>query len=726
MNKVRTLSVLNALAVLAGCEAKQTSSPGVPEDVQSIIFLQRVPRNEGVGNVFDYTSFRPGGRIVKLEPPAADGKLTVLTSDPMFDGADFMAWDLSFDARSIVFSARIKDEDRYHLFTMGVDGSNPRQVTEGPNDYVYPIFVPGGKIMFMTSKVVEAGAPQFRDEYERQTTAQVGTINADGTGEMLGPRNVSHRVAPALIPDGSVVYTEWLHLGNVNDGHLRMMNSDMSGMREAFGGEPNKQSDAYTNSYLKARWVDKYKAANGKDAHRLVAIGTSRDDTLQAGKLLFIDLGTSEKQAYARDLTPLVPGDRIPSNDNIGRYYDAEPLGVESLGISSLPRLLVSWANGPVHSELLAMGKTEADFGIYLFDADANGGNGRRYLVYNSPDFWDVLARPVRPRPAPAPTLSASLGASFTVGALNVYETSITRFKLNPGSVVKVRLLEGFSSEEGFPDMFGLTEFDGQSRLGEAPVYPDGSFAAKVPANVPIHMQLVDKFGMSLASEDIWVSGRAGEQRFCGGCHEDRAKSSLIAPGSIEAVQRGAMDLDVKRVDRISREYTYDKVRGVPWNLALQPVFDAKCASCHNGVPGPANRQYTVTDKTTMTSQTFVFDLRGHKVNIMVGEDPTGDFTASYISLVGLGMELGENDVTITGDYKSFITPGEAAKSDVVKKVNPPQRFPSIDPNTRAFQGAVHPTELGGEALTPDEYYLLMLNIDMGAQYYFRENKGRN
>ena len=30
--------------------------------------------------------------------------------------------------------------------------------------------------------------------------------------------------------------------------------------------------------------------------------------------------------------------------------------------------------------------------------------------------------------------------------------------------------------------------------------------------------------------------------------------------------------------------------------------------------------------------------------------------------------------------------------------------------------------DVGGTELTPDEYYLLELNIDMGAQYFFREN----
>jgi hydrazine synthase alpha subunit-like protein len=338
--------------------------------------------------------------------------------------------------------------------------------------------------------------------------------------------------------------------------------------------------------------------------------------------------------------------------------------------------------------------------------------------------MWDVLARPVKARPEPIATSSAIQGESFVVGALNVYESSL--FKVAPGSAVKVRLMEGFSSEEGFPNMFGLTEFDGQSRYGEVPINADGSFAAKVPANVPVHMQLVDKFAMSLANEPVWISGRAGEQRVCGGCHEDRSKSTVIPPGTTEAAVRAAVDLDVPRKDRISMDFSYDKVRGVPWDKALQPIFNAKCTSCHNGTPGPANRSYTVRDNTLMTMQTFTFDLRDQKIMLTVGEERSYDFPASYISLVGLGMELGENNVEIMGDYKEFIVPGEAAKSDVIKKLNPPQRFPAVAENVLAFPGPQHPAEVGGQALTPDEYYLLILNIDMGAQFYFRENKGGN
>ena len=69
------------------------------------------------------------------------------------------------------------------------------------------------------------------------------------------------------------------------------------------------------------------------------------------------------------------------------------------------------------------------------------------------------------------------------------------------------------------------------------------------------------------------------------------------------------------------------------------------------------------------------------------------------------------------GQMPSYVTPGSApAARLVIKKLNPPQRFPAVDPTVRAFDGRRSTRrDVGGEELTPDEYYLLILNIDMGA-----------
>ncbi|MEO5769554.1 MAG: hypothetical protein ABIS92_14470, partial [Polyangia bacterium] len=613
---------------------------------------------------------------------------------------------------------------RYQLFTMNLDGTNIRQLTEGDNDYVYPIFLPGQKVLFTTNRNVEEGTPQFKDEYERQTTAQIGTITLDGKNLELGPRNVSHRVAPTLLPDGQVLYTEWRHLGMVNDGHLRLMNPDMTGMREAFGGElpgddPKTQA-AETNSYLRARYVSGSTASGNV---QIVAVGTSRDRTLQAGRLLLANLGRSEATSTVTNMTPRVPGGRSASSNGVGRYYDAEPVG-------DVPgrKFLVAWADGPVESEILSAGKTQANFGLYVYDAPTD----TRFPVYDDPAFWDVQARPIATRPEPAVTATPISGNGFVVAAINVYNSSLTPIKngLVPGSAVKVRLIEGFSGEEGI-DTFGTTEFDGQSLYGEVPVKPDGSFAARVPANVPVHMQVLDKFALAIANEPVWISGRAGEQRTCGGCHENRETPSIPLPGQIEAILSGAEDMDKPRADRTSMNFTYGNVRGVPWDKALQPIFDAKCISCHDGdasrrsaTGGVVNRSFTVTDMTVGTSQTFVFDLRGQKVDVMVGEKMTADFSASYLSIMGLGELLGEDLVSITGGkvFDSAVA-ADAANSDVIRRLNPPQRFPAVNTAVRRFNSAIHPVDVGGTELTPDEYYLLGLSIDMGGQFFSRENK---
>ena len=176
-----------ALTAAFGGACSKNNVSALPDDVRAIVFLQRMPRTDA-GNVFEYTSFVGGGRLVKLEPPSADGKLTVLTSDPMFDGADVMSYDLSFDALSLVFSARLANSAQYNIFSMNLDGTALKQLTEGGNDYVYPMYLPGSKIFFTTNLNVEneptsptfsPDAKQFKDEYERATTAQVGTMNVD-------------------------------------------------------------------------------------------------------------------------------------------------------------------------------------------------------------------------------------------------------------------------------------------------------------------------------------------------------------------------------------------------------------------------------------------------------------------------------------------------------------------------------------------------------------------
>ncbi len=751
---VRTFTYIAAGALLsAGCGHSEGSSGQAPTTggLSAIVYVQRAPAD--TGNVFDYQNGAGGANLFSLTPPSASGSKKNLTN---FDkAADINSLDLSFDARELVFSARLAGaDDHFHLFRVNVDGSNPCdavnnkvsqgpcQITMGGNDEVYPIYLPGGRIFFMTNENVEEGVPQFRDEYERATTAQVAAINLDGSNRVLGPRNVSHRVSPTMLADGRILLTEWRHLGDVNEGDLIVMNQDLSGVREGFG----REGKGITNSYLRAREVEPGK---------LIAIGTSRDRTFQAGKLVQIDLGgpdvstQSEARSSVVDLTPLIPGDRTPSFAGVGRYYDVVPVG----GASS-QQFLVSWCDGPVESEESGTSQAPPDFGIYVYDAKKK----TLFPIVNGIGTWETNPTPVTARTEP-PVLSSSFSAMGTtdstlISAIDVYDS--TMFVIPSGAVKKVRITEGFSSEEGFADMFGLTEFDGQARLGEIDVQGDGSFKALVPANVPVRLQLIDKYGLAIAApgaggpvatEPLWIQGRAGEARVCGGCHEDRTKTLAIAPGSSALQALSAANLDTPRANRHSNDFSAAKVMGIPWEEAMQPILDAKCAVCHDGDAGATyqgmvvNPSYKVVDAMDPTmSQTFVFDLRSQKEPILDAETMYNNFDASYVSLVGVAMALGDKldamqvmIVPVTGTISSYVTPGVAANSQLIQMLKPMARYPMLDLTDRAFSSdgkPPHPADVAGfngkngtdYELTPDEMFLFQMWADNGAQYYSRES----
>lgn len=714
------LSLLMLIPV--GCGTESTPDPGGPEDVGAIVFIQRPARDADVGDIFQYQSYKPGARLVKLSPASADGTLTVLCCDEAgaeYANIDISWFDISFDAREIVFSGKLSDDQNYGLFVLSLDSGQVEQLPTDPNrDYVYPIFLPGNKIFFTTNAVVEEGAPQFEDEYERRQTTQVGTISRDGSGETLGARNLSHRVYPTLMSDGRVLYTQWDHLGDENSGHLVFSNPDMTTVREAFG----KEGTGVTNSYLKAVEVS---------PGRVVAIGTSRDRTLQSGAILDIRLGQqcteggnawdckmSEANASYRILTPQVPLGRDPSAETIGRYYDVYPLDA-----SEDPKLLVSWADGPVESSTLSAAGLTADFGIYLYDSATHS----RRPIWNDTEYWDIMPRPLAARDAP-PAIppsgqNAMAGEAVLIGAMDVYVSSLQDFA--PGSIYGVRIIEGFSAEEGIPGDFGLTEHEGAAVLGVAKVQEDGSWAALIPPNVPVHQQAIDKFGMALLSEPVWISGNAGESRFCGGCHENRAQTTVIQPGITDAIAIGPDDLmsDVPRFERKSTTFSIDGTVGVPWDQALQPIFDAKCVSCHDGTPGPANPSYTITDPETGATQTITFDLRGTEIAYGTGDAMLSGYSASHLSLLGPDMmELEDAGLEIEGEVPIYVEPGNARESALIQKINPPVLYPEPDLSERAFDAPVHPVDVGGTALTADEYYLLILMADAGGQFFSREN----
>jgi len=190
-----------------------------------------------------------------------------------------------------------------------------------------------------------------------------------------------------------------------------------------------------------------------------------------------------------------------------------------------------------------------ANFGVYLYKSETQ----QRFPILDDPNMWDIFAQPLQTRSAPNIVGSAQdpkLGGETLIGSLNVYDSSLHTFK--DGEIYGVRVMEGFSGEEGIADQFGTPRFEGHANLGVAPIAADKSWSAKIPANVPVHLQAVDRFGMSIFNEPVWFSGRAGEARMCGGCHESRPRPPTSRPASSTPSRSAPASCSATRCARIA------------------------------------------------------------------------------------------------------------------------------------------------------------------------------
>jgi hypothetical protein len=270
--------------------------------------------------------------------------------------------------------------------------------------------------------------------------------------------------------------------------------------------------------------------------------------------------------------------------------------------------------------------------------------------------------------------------------------------------------------------------FEGQANLGVAPIQPDGSWAAKIPADIPVHLQAVDVFGMSLFNEPVWFSARPGESRICGGCHEDRTRTTTVKPGVVDAAVAANNEL-FSKVARSARLNTNPmsatQIVGVGWNTQVQPIFDANCVTgCHDANNSAGVAGYTITDPATGTSVSWTLNLTGAALPASLAVAVEGSFTASYFSMIGPDPEAVErNHLMISGNFKAYLNPEDAHGSIAIQKLNPTRLFPTPDPSVRAFATPAHLTALGKTDLTPQEFYTLILVTEMGGSFYARENK---
>ena len=159
----------------------------------------------------------------------------------------------------------------------------------------------------------------------------------------------------------------------------------------------------------------------------------------------------------------------------------------------------------------------------------------------------------------------------------------------------------------------------------------------------------------------------------------------------------------------------------------MQKVLTEKCASCHpGGACDPfAGRTYTVTrtDPGSGAQTTYTvpyLDLSDRPVTV-VYDRRVASYPASYVSLFyPAASEMGGRGTTVTGQKPPlWAIPNNARESALIKKLN----VKAADGSFAYGTPAMHPEDKG-VTLTDEERQMLIRSIDLGGQYYSRQNTG--
>ncbi|MDF3066205.1 MAG: hypothetical protein K0R38_1806 [Polyangiaceae bacterium] len=756
-----TSALVGALAMLTGCG--NTESPGDGSGVNingvsQIVYavrqhtvvedgkVERIDVAGGMGQVMDYGRYVPGGRLELRD--LATGKVENVIEG--YETADVSSVDLSFDATKVLFTMKRDAADQYHVYwaglTRGDDGKFPiTQLTFGPYDDQQAIWAAGDRIVFTTNQAYTDMGTRADEYNHARVVTQLASITFAGgdADRKLCSQNLSHTVTLFSMQDGRVGFSRWEHLENVNDVKLMAMNPDctqMIGLNGQFG-KPGNSLVQFTES---------------QTPYVFYGIVTNRENTIQAGSLVKLDarftsdltkldMEKSSEEAYEM-LTPAVPtGDEASP---VGRY--------RSPAVLPDGRLLVTWADKEVN-ELSELALTPPDYGVYVYNAEKR----QNELVVNYEKSWELYAKPVATRDTPQIISSRQNVTDATVpalfGSIDVRQSSLyKRHKNTVGGAqfadgtsldealkgtVKVRIIEGFSSEAATgATMFGLTMAEGAALIGEAKVEADGSWLANVPPYIPMHLQAVDEFELAIRNETVWIQGMPGEDRVCGGCHEDRTQPSLPGGQGVTIARgRGPEDFMIPVLERT--EYPWAGANDEANPNQIQALFDQKCVSCHNEETNGDQPQefYEIASMNAVTGDAYNYqiprlDLSSRPITVTYDRQ-THEWPASYVSIfypAALEMEMGRVDMVTGTIPPKWGVPSDARHSALIEKLNITSELDSSkyawalgEPfSLGAIAGSARTDHAAQANLTREEVRMLIRAIDMGGQYFARQNTG--
>jgi len=500
----------------------------------------------------------PGGRLLVLDGLSPRGHLRQLMPQSPLHGA-FWRPDLSWDASKVLFCFHPHNEKSFHLYEINIDGTDLRQLTDGPYDDLDPIYLPGGKhVMFSTTRghtYVRCMPP---------TNAFVlARCDTDGQNMFLVSYNNEPDYLPSVLDDGRVIYTRWEYTDKPlwRAQKLWTTNPDGTQVNTLWGNQ--------------SVWPDLLKDARQIPGTRKVMFTGSAHHDWFAGSVGIID--PTKGFNFPDGITKVTADVAWPECGN----GPVDP--IESAQYHASGKYTGYYSPFPLGPhDFLVSADRNGKFVLYLMDVDGN-----RELVYEG--THNVLhAIPVRPRPAPpllvdrvdwpagherlAPKPGVIFSGDVYEGAPEVLRGKARYLRvlnIEPKTYTYWHKRPALSTGP----VVSLVQSEGVKRiLGTVPIEADGSVAFEAPAGTALHFQLLDENFRALQTMRSFAGVMPGEQRGCLGCHESHSR----------APQYGNQVLALASAPR--------QITPPPWGdesisypRFVRPVLDQYCAKCHEG-----------------------------------------------------------------------------------------------------------------------------------------------
>lgn len=592
------------VALLVGCKADISVQDEPADPVTQefpLVLIERPLLNADEEplpfELFDPAAFNPGAHLILKKNAFAQSAETdllepVFGKDALYDVKDIA---VSPDGNSLLFAVHppllenVPDEDQpkwtLYRFDLKTNAIGPLLADAAERELghdINPAFLPDGRIVFSSTRgttskkvLLDEFRPQYSalDEDEMSPVFNLHRMTATGDRIEQISFNMSHDLAPIVLPDGHLLYVRWDNQSSRSMLNLYQMVPDGTQNQLVYGWHSH---DTGANE-SRVEFVKPQILANDQ----LSVLLTSNNAPYYNSWPVTIDIANASdhnQALYNKTLpsdaqTPLFPWafSNVDTIERAGAVHNMFALhdGTE--------RYLLSWSpcRAVLNNVTVACSQVPADqtitfapplYGLWLFDNNAKTQvpvrPGREGSIIS--EAVVMQARHKATYLADSTALNADLAAenAAVLDIRSLYDVGgdaqanigvlrdpmATRSSDRPYRYLRIERQVPMPPEEvqDVPNFaFGVTRQRGMREIvGFTDVEPDGSVKVKIPANVPLALAILDSQGKSVSwQHQQWITARPGETLQCNGCHYpwiERTHGRANAQGEWPSANPGA------------------------------------------------------------------------------------------------------------------------------------------------------------------------------------------